>query len=364
MIITRRFVFIHFPKTAGTWTAQAIKQVHAELFRQKTPLGELLSGISKWLPFMAPQVKRIIDRMVAFNYGNYDLNELSLKNYHDPLGRRLFKWLIFIGEAIFLFDKHYETLLILRRHTRYAQAPQDFQDLPLVSSMRDPFSWHISRYLYYQNWQTQNGVDESQEFIKIWGKISSFDEYCSDKMMQMQNAYYQGYKNYLENNGGKEKTQYHDELISFYKENQCPPVNHYGLMSIRFIQMYFKQPWPILNLGPKEFDEYWSNGNYKQDLPNITFLEQKNICQELSDYMLKLKYPQEVIHSSQSIPPQNTSSEHRSKLDKNTSQSADKLLKEYYSSKEIVEMIYKLEKPIFKVFPQYTKVYHELLAAS
>lgn len=361
MIITRRFVFIHFPKTAGMWTAKAIKQVHIELFIKKTPLGELLAGIAKWLPFTAPSINRMIDRMVEFNYQDYDLSDLSLKNYHDPLGRGIYKWLLLLGEAIFLFDKHYETMLRLRRHTRYAQIPQEFQTLPLVSSMRDPFSWHVSRYLYYKNWQTKVGADESQEFIKLCGEINSFDEYCNSAMMQLQNGFYQGYRNYLELNDGRDKAQYHDELIAFYSAGQdkYPRTNHYGLMSLRFIQMYFKEPQKVLGLSPKEFKQYWSKGAYKKDMPKIIFLEQNKISKHLHKYMSKMKYPEEMLGGISSIPPQNVSSEYMSTTG---NKSPNKLLGEYYSSKKNVRLIYKLEQPIFELFPQYVKIYEKLMA--
>lgn len=359
MIITRRFVFIHFPKTAGIWATKAIKQAHIELFIHKTPLGEILASIAKWLPFMAPKINRLINRMVEFNYKDYELGELSVRNYHDPRGRRIYEWLLILGEAIFLFDKHYETLLRLRRHTRYAQIPQEFQTLPLVSSMRDPFSWHVSRYLYYKNWQTKAGAEESAEFIKLWGELNNFGDYCNSAMMIMQNAFYQGYRNYLDLNGGQDKSQYHDELISFYKPeaDKYPKANHYGLMSLRFIQMYFKQPQKVLGLSPKEFKQYWSSGEYKKDLPKIVFLEQSKISKQLPKYMLKMKYPEEVLGGIATIPPKNTSSQYAP----NTSQAVIKSLKEYYSKKNI-RLIYKLEKPIFDAFPQYEDLYKQLLA--
>lgn len=367
MIITRRFVFIHYPETAGMWTSKVIKQIHADLFIKKTPLGETLLFIGKWLPFLKSPIQRMIRRLVELNYTDYDISGLTLRNYHSPFYkynwiRRILEWLIIIAEAMFLLDKNYETLLVMRRHTRYAQIPEYFQKLPLVSNIRNPFSWHISRYLYYQNWQTQQGRQESQEFIKLWGDIKDFDHYCSEKMMSMQNAFYQGYKNYLALNGTqtsmheqtREPIQYHDDFISFYKpgDDKHTPTNHYGLMTLRFIQMYFKCPWRIMDLSPKDFDEYWSSGSYKQDMPKITFLEQENIAKEIFDYMLKMRYPEEALSSCKSIPPQNLSQ----------TQSSPDLLQEHYSSKKLIELIYKLEKPIFTVFPQYNKIYRELIA--
>lgn len=360
MIITRRFIFIHNPKTAGTWTIKAIKQAHIKLFITKTPLGELLYTIGKWLPFMRGTIAKIVDGLVIYNYSNYDLAKLSFRNYYDPLGRPKLKWFLLFAEAMFILDKNYETLLELRKHTRYAQLPKEFKSLPIVSGIRDPFSWHVSRYFYYKNWELKQGQDEAKDFINLLGEINNFEQYCKDKMMQLQNGFYQGYNNYISQQSNLDKhgeaPQYDDGLLSFYKsgEDKSPPAKHYGLMTLRFMQLHFKRPWEAINLPPKEFNQYWMNGDYKDNLPNITFLQQQNITQELLDYMLKLKYKEDILSEIKDIPPENTAAD----------KSSQTSLYKFYDSSELINYIYKLEKPIFMLFPQYEDILQQLIKHS
>ena len=353
MLITRRFLYIHFPKTAGLWTKQAITQSHIELFMHNTPIGDLFFTLGKWFPFLRPAISRIARRLVVFDYSSHNLATLSFRSYHIPPGRPVLKWFLLIAEAMFFLDKNYETLLKLPRHTRYAQLPKEFQELPLVSGIRDPFSWHISRYLYYKNWQQKEGASESQDIIESIGDITDFNDYLTKKMMMIQNGFFQGYNNYLKLHKNKEVVQHHPELLSFHKpgEDSSPPVKHYGLMTLRFIQIYFKRPWEVINLSPKEFAKYWHSGDYKDNLPKIKFIEQPNIKQELREYMLALKYKEDILSKIEDIPRKNVSS----------SKNEDTSLSKFYKSRKALERIHALEKPVFILFPIYEELFQQIV---
>ena len=351
MIITRRFVFIHLPKSAGMWAHKAIEQAHLNLFFRKTPLGEILFNIGKFLPFAFARqtIYKIARRLIIFNYRYYDIGNLSIKNYHDPLGSSKLKWFIFFAQGMHLLDVKYETMLRLQRHTRYAQLPEFFQEMPILAAMRDPFSWHVSRYNYYKEQESKQLIgsgNSAQSFINILGDDINFEQYCSNKMMKLQNYFYQGYNNYIKKQkDGEEVPQYHNELIDFYNptDNNCPPAKHYGLMTLRFIQIFFKRPLDVMNLPPAEFEQYFIDGKYKDNLKNITFLQQDKINQQLYDYMIKLRYEAQDLQHIKDLPPENVST--------------DKPYKSFYTSKDMVDKIYKLERAIFIMFPQYEEVY-------
>ena len=394
MFISRRFIYMHMPRTAGLWVREAVKQMHIENFLRNTPLGELLFACGKFIPGWRNKITKFAEGLVILRYKEYDISRLSFRNYHEPLGkgRRRKKWFLFAAEAMFFLDKRFESLLVMRRHTRYAQLTKEFEILPIISSMRDPFSWHISRYQYYLR-QSEELQGESREFVKAIGAdgIKDFDDYCSDKMMRLQGGFYRGYYAYLAANKGEDLPQYHDELLSYVggagaggaggggsagagagaggadkgagdggaggdgaaagksggSKNIRPP-SHYGLMTLRFIQVYFPRPQDILSLPPKEFEKFWSSGEYKKHMPKIKFLEQKDIEKQLHAALKDLKYKDNVLGSLQKVPPQNTSA----------SSSYD--YKKFYTSKKLLDQIYKLEKALFIVFPQYQKIYKDL----
>lgn len=355
MRITRRFVFIHFPKTAGIWTRQAIEQAHIQMFLRKTPLGELMFILGKFLPFLRKTIHALARKLVFFDYRNYRLGKLSTQSYYTPLYSRTKKWFILFAQAMHILDTQYETVLVLRRHTRYAQLPKFFQQIPILSAIRDPFSWHVSRFNYYINKESNDFKSQAHKFIDVLGEGINFEEYCSEKMMKLQNYFYQGYINYMqESKTGEEIPQYHEELINLHRPSnrsslnqnfESLPAQHYGLMSLRFIQFFFSRPLDILTLSPQAYEDYFSGGLYKDELKNITFLEQSNINLQLYNYMIKMRYDDKDLRRIKDMQPENVST--------------DKPYKSFYTNKKMVDKIYKLERAIFIMFPPYEEIYKE-----
>jgi hypothetical protein len=94
MIVTPKFVFIHVPKTGGTFVQSALNKIYGSKFYQ--PISED--------PF----------------------NELSkrLKLWEAPIAHQLIK------------------------HAPCNQIPSQYSDLPIISCIRNPFEWYVSNYKY------------------------------------------------------------------------------------------------------------------------------------------------------------------------------------------------------------------------
>lgn len=357
MIITKKFVFVHIPKTGGSWVRKVIEESHKKIFR-RTPLGRLVFFISKFVPSAwgnklnaSLAVSSVVSLLKEKNDASFLLN-FNFKYYNTK------KWLILILKRLGFFNKNIDQCFLcnLYSHPRYAILKRSFYHLPVIACMRDPFTWHVSRYNYELGIYKKKIEHYKVTIFYIMGKEFSFAEYCQIYMMRLQNMYYQGYRVYMfDGDGTKEPRRRRFDEIHFgiiyqqYGYNFFAPPIHYGLFTFVIIIMLFKRPLEVLKLPPKEFEKYFTSGAYKNNMPKITFLETEGLNQAFTEFLLKHGYKQKYIKHIPTTRPINTS--------------MDSKYTSFYDNEEQIKYIYKLERALFIMFPHYEKKYKKFLEA-
>jgi hypothetical protein len=98
MIVTDKFVFLHYPKTGGSFVAHVLKKIHRRIRYRK-----LFINVPTCRELLLPNVKRI--------HGAYRYNQ----------------------------------------HGTYEQIPEEYKALPIISCIRNPFDRYVSTY-EFRNW--------------------------------------------------------------------------------------------------------------------------------------------------------------------------------------------------------------------
>lgn len=138
------------------------------------------------------------------------------------------------------------------QHGTYSQIPSKYLNREIITVIRDPFDKFISAYEYKYYLKHPPSADLQKQV-----GITKPENITLDQFAQLQIA-------------GVRKRYPH--LDSF----------QIGSQTIQFIHMFFRDPKrSIKSLSP----DYFSTGAYKQDLPDIHFLNQSALSSELFDYL-------------------------------------------------------------------------------
>lgn len=130
MIITDKFVFLHFPKTGGLFVADVLKKVH-ERIKQRAPSNPPLCR-----ELLLPNLKRI--------------NGSGVNNVHGT----------------------------------YEQIPDEYRDRPIISCIRDPFDRYVSTY-EFRNWVQQRPGD----LERILSEYPAFPKLSFKQYLKFINVY-------------------------------------------------------------------------------------------------------------------------------------------------------------------------------
>ena len=347
------FVYIHMRKTGGTWAMDAIKLIQRTEFLNEHPLGRVLAWIVKRFPKSRKYVEELIASQLSCIQYNYDKRlppEVSAE--YPRLSRTTLKWPVTLLIMLLRLISTYRPVRQLPPHTRYTQMYRKIEQTPIVGGIRDPFSWHGSMFLF--NFATKDKTSTQNDYpLELIRECKDFNDYLKHGMHKWQDTIYQTYLKHIVTHKGTDGWVDDRTNIHNYKPEDAshPPAQHYGFMTFYFVLTYFDRPWDILTLSPKEFEEYWTSGRYHGAMAEAAFLEQDDL-----KVRLKHKLKQLGGYSSQAI----AELEQMPKL-VNASSNNKKSLQELYPSRDSVEKVYRLEKPIFVMFPQYLRIYRDLL---
>jgi hypothetical protein len=124
LIITDKFVFLHFPKTGGLFVTDILHKVH-----KKKTLRYLFFKPPMYQELMLPNVKRIYDSNIYNQHGTYD------------------------------------------------QIPEEHRSKTIISCVRNPFDRYVSTYEFRQ-W-TKRKPDEMEKIIKLYPEFPdlTFEQY-------------------------------------------------------------------------------------------------------------------------------------------------------------------------------------------
>ena len=346
MRISSKFIFVHIPKTGGTWMREALARVHINRFLTSSIMGRMLKVAMKVVPPIQEYLeRRIISPLLFFEYSHSKLNELPADFLDTPPYRRRFHISVIIKLMIWLrLWKQSPILGLFLTHTRVSQLPASafHTDKNILVPLANPLRWHISRYNYYRKRLPNN--KHAADICNLIGEFTDFDLYCQKQMMQMQSIYYRSYITYLDERKNKKTDdfKYPTDVMQWYKRSseamQTP--QHYGLLSLFFIWFLFPEPGKILCMSEKNYNDYIASEEFQKQTQRFNFLKTHNLNQETHEFLLKNDYQARDLKAINNISPINTS----------TVKDQHSL---YYKSNKQLEQIHKLEKIIFYAVPDY-----------
>ena len=350
MRITDKFIFIHLPKTGGTWMRSVLLRAHLNMFLSGSPLGKIITIIIKIFPATRQRMERLIYPLATSEYSHSELQDFTLASFgKSPYKRKKISRLLLKIASFTKLLPPSKPLVMFLVHSRRSQLPASLENLPILGCINNPFRWHISRFNYYKN-RRPNNIHAAQICHKV-GDFNNFSRYCDKQMMETQEIYYKSYTAAMAANSGIDGYQYpvdvfSDEFSRLAKSSAATQApQHIGLQSFLFLWFFFCNPLEVMNLNEKEYIEYFSSGEYKKELNNINFMQTANLNQETYDFLLQQGYPPHDINFIKEMSPLNVS----------TKGTYDN----YYSNNELVDRIYKLERAMFIMFPQYEEAYQQ-----
>lgn len=275
MIITEDFVFIHFPKNGGSFFRVCLKEAYLGN-RKKFYFRKLLS-------FLGLYQFRYIEK--------YNINK------YIP-GRGI--------EPTF--------------HSWCLDIPNEHQNKPIVSIIRNPFDRYVSQYKYGW-WKNNTCVDKNILYDRYPHfpdlKFDDFIHFSFDLDLQF---------------------RIKEIYINIFKSSP-PSYLDIGPYTFAFICFYFKNPALVLY---KLNDEYILSEEYKNDMYNVEFLSQENLSNDLYNLLKRYNFFEGDINFIKSTQPINTSkNSHLNFMD-------------YYSS-ELINMVFQKEKYLFYIFHEYNE---------
>ena len=144
----------------------------------------------------------------------------------------------------------------LNPHGIYIQIPEPYRNREIVTIIRNPYKRFISTF-EYRDWVRKPLLHP--EFIEK--HFPSFPELSIDDFV------------------------YFCDMTMMYGQLGGRTINaKIGTQTVLFIHMFFKDPFSVLN---NITDEYIDSDKIFQDIAQITFLNQENLNEELSDFLLR-----------------------------------------------------------------------------
>jgi hypothetical protein len=193
------------------------------------------------------------------------------------------------------------------QHGDYRQIPEEHKHKKIVSIVRNPLQRYISEYLY--GWWKKHPEGFRAE---IEEKFHNFPQLSF--------------------------TEYY-EMISLSTKAECGL--DIGYETIRFVKFFFKNPKQVLS---ELDDQYIESKKYREDMPDITFLHQENLNNELHDFLLNIGYLRSDIDFIRKANKINVTHREGDQLDLNN-----------FFSPETKEDVLKKDRLLFALFPEYAE---------
>lgn len=357
MRIADSFIFVHIPKTGGTWMREALERVYLEKFFSESVIGKMLGGLRWILP--AKYLESRIAPLVFFEYSHHKTDELAGNLLEAPPYKRrlaidlLLKFLL--GTKLW---RQPDVLGLLLTHTRLNQLPEGLINsrANILVPLSNPFRWHISRYNYYRKRLPSN--KHAADICNLVGEFDDFNNYVARQMIHMQNIYYRSYQNYIAGRANKlqDNFNYPTQVMEWFDKaaNDKDMINetpqHYGLLSWFFIAFLLPNPQEVISLSAKDYDNYISSDEFKQYIKRFTFLPTQELNQSTYSFLRSKGYQDKYLRSIKDMQPANTSTP-AAETDKYS----------LYYNKQQLQKIYELEKIVFNAVPAYNEVYQKIL---
>ncbi len=221
MLITHRFVLLNMPKTGSTFARTVVRDVVART-RERRP--------------------RRLRLMQAFGLaGGPYCREVML----PPL----------LGQSV---------QRRRNQHGAWRQIPRRYRKLPVVAVIRDPLSWHRSRYAF--GWWRRNHTLPLEVLRKEFPNFPNLDpeEFTRMNMLRIQ------------------------RLVLGDRE----PAPAVGPMTITLLTMFCRHPREVL---ARLDDAYLDGDGFMDDLADIDLLRQWRLNDDLADYLSRQGFDESLL---------------------------------------------------------------------
>ena len=279
MWVSKDFVFIHVPKTGGSFVRSILSKESLPLLRIRHYHGGLLS---KWL---------LIKGGVFFTQG-------AGKNLYY---RRKNKWSWVPIRWVEAVRKVHRRLVFMWSprgpmiHANCERIPEAHQHKPVLSIKRDPLAYHVSCYCYedgtvfgwkqgywHQQYQQaasrkeKNRINSRQEEVPDFGEFVRFFNEESPRM-------------------------------HFFRHEHCRLPSSIGFMSYIYIWYFFREPMKVLSKTDAQLAEYFKSQRYRQDMYRVHFLRTEHLNADMHDFLLSGGFDREVLRSIPALEKTNVS---------------------------------------------------------
>lgn len=234
MIITDTFVYIHQPKTGGTFVTAALLRTHGVQPDADQGPG---SGIHRPTVALTP-------------YGQFA--------FHPPI------------------------------HSRCRDIPEPHRNKSVLATIRSPYDWYVSHYSFGW-WKGPRRVMSFRRIVPDLDKrYPGFPEVAFPDFVDFANR---AYPVFPEHGFGGSR-----ELASIMYSELATPLpggtKNVGPMTLQFIDFYFRDPPAALS----RLDErYVAAGDYKSDMFDVHFVRTDRLNSDLRDFLLRKGYRAEDV---------------------------------------------------------------------
>ncbi len=239
MFITPKFVYIHMPKTGGTFVTSALLRLHnCYQYNSTSP-----SFFTRFF-------------------------EKTLKNY-------------LTGKKIEQSNSYGIIIDLPPKHNTCHDIPKDEQNKLILSSVRNPYDWYVSQYEF--SWWKRTFMYDPQS---PESKPTPVGFAIESVLPSFQNRY-----PHFPNISFSEFVGLCTEASLIYDQKYKTSL---GLYTHGFIRFYYRDIEGALS-SIKANNFYISSGEYKSDMFNVHFLKTNYLNQELYSFLLSMDYRRKDI---------------------------------------------------------------------
>jgi len=244
MIITDDFVYIHFPKTGGTF----VSKVLTELYQYKRQY----------------KILKSFPKTIKNNINNR--YKIQLRGFIE-LG---------IGE--------------FGQHAPCHQIPEEHRNKPILTNIRNPYDRYVSHY-EYQWWKRRPEDDFEFYTLKdLKEKCPKFPDLDFEEYLNLWNSIWL------------------PDKIKKRANIDLKIEKSFGLETYNFIEFYFKNPPKVIHEVYHNYQNYTLEKKYNFDMFNdIHFLKMDQLNSDLYNFLLNLGWKKNeisfILNSDKILPP-------------------------------------------------------------
>ena len=222
MVLTDGFVYIHMPKTGGTFVTEALTRIHAPRRR------------SRWQRLAAIALPRVV-----------------LPRRRSPYG--------------LLQD-------VEPKHGTCADIPPQHRHKPLLSNVRNPYDWYVSQFEFAWWKRTFEYFPEPNPTPVGWAIEQVMPAFQSDHPDFPDIAFF-GFVDLCDR-----ASRIYDSVLAGSAIHESATAGGFGLLTHGFIRYFFRDPEAVID---RLDGDYIHSGRYRADMYPVQFLRTDRLNDDL-----------------------------------------------------------------------------------